>query len=64
MPDFNLGAARHELGLSVTDLARALRLDLPNGRTFVREMESGKRPVSGPVQAAVELMLKEKRNHD
>lgn len=59
--DFNLAAAREELGLSVSDLARALHLSLPNGRTFIREMESGKRHVTGPVRAAVELMLKEIR---
>ena len=58
---FDLKASREELGLSVSDLARALHLTLPNGRTFIREMESGKRPLTGPVRAAVELMLKEKR---
>jgi hypothetical protein len=61
MSDFNLQASRQELGLSVTDLARALHLTLPNGRTFIREMESGKRPLTGPVRAAVELMLKQDR---
>lgn len=49
--------ARLELGLSVTEMAEALRLDMPNGRTSVREMESGKRDISGPVSVAVELML-------
>lgn len=58
---FDLGGARQELGLSVTEMARALHLSLPNGRTYIREMENGKRPVSGPVRAAVELMLKQDR---
>lgn len=40
-------------------MAEALRLALPNGRTMLREMESGKRDVSGPISVAVELMLRE-----
>jgi hypothetical protein len=32
---------------------------MPNGRTFVREMETGKREISGPISVAIELMLKE-----
>jgi hypothetical protein len=36
-----------------------LRLNMPNGRTFVREMETGKREISGPISVAIELMLKE-----
>jgi transcriptional regulator with XRE-family HTH domain len=55
-------AARHQLGLTVTELAERLRFKMPNGRTFVREMETGKREVSGPVSVAVELMLE--RNDD
>jgi transcriptional regulator with XRE-family HTH domain len=50
-------AARLALGLSVTEMAEALRLDMPNGRTSVREWESGKRAISGPVSVAVELMM-------
>lgn len=55
-------AARHELMLSVTQMAERLRLAMPHGRTAVREMETGKRPISGPVSVAIELMLKEKKN--
>jgi hypothetical protein len=40
-------------------LAERLRLNMPNGRTFVREMETGKREISGPISVAIELMLKE-----
>jgi transcriptional regulator with XRE-family HTH domain len=55
----DLANARHRLGLSVTELAERLRLNMPNGRTFVREMETGKREISGPISVAIELMLKE-----
>lgn len=51
-----LTSARKTLGLSVTALAEALRLG-SNGSTAIREMERGKRYISGPVQVAVELML-------
>ena len=54
-----LREAREELGLSLTDLAERLRLAMPNGRTMLREMESGKRDVSGPISVAVELMLEQ-----
>jgi transcriptional regulator with XRE-family HTH domain len=59
MNGVDLAAARHRLGLSVTELAERLRLNMPNGRTFVREMETGKREISGPISVAIELMLKE-----
>jgi cytoskeletal protein RodZ len=53
----DLRDARQALGLSLTDMAERLRLQMPNGRTMLREMESGKRDVSGPISVAVELML-------
>lgn len=59
MTGLDLKNARRALGLSVGELAERLRLAMPNGRTFVREMESGKKPVTGPIQVAVELMLRE-----
>jgi transcriptional regulator with XRE-family HTH domain len=55
----DLKAARIALGFTVTELAEALRLSMPNGRTAVREMETGKREISGPVSVAIELMLRE-----
>jgi cytoskeletal protein RodZ len=58
----NLRDARQTLGLSLTEMAERLRLALPNGRTMLREMESGKRDVSGPISVAVEMMLREERN--
>lgn len=64
MTGCDLTAARHTLGLSVTELAERLKLDMPNGRTFVRDMESGRKPISGPVEAAVELMLAARRQDD
>lgn len=51
--------ARESLGLTVTELAERLQLSMPNGRTFIRELERGKQPISGPISVAVELMLKQ-----
>jgi len=57
-PD-DLKAARHRLGWSLRQMARALRLaGTPDkAATRVREMESGNRPISGPVAVAVEAFL-------
>lgn len=55
----DLHDARQALGLSLTEMAERLRLQLPNGRTMLREMESGKRDVSGPISVAVEMMLEQ-----
>jgi transcriptional regulator with XRE-family HTH domain len=51
-----LKAARHALGLSVSALGDRLRFR-GDGATTVREMESGKRPINGTTQTAVELLL-------
>lgn len=42
---------RHTAGLSVTEMAKLCNLKDPyrNGADHVREYESGKRPISGPV---------------
>jgi ribosome-binding protein aMBF1 (putative translation factor) len=55
----HLKQAREALGWSPADLARALRLagDRSQGEKRVREMESGKRQISGPVSVAVESFL-------
>lgn len=60
MTGVDLKVARRTLGLSTTGMAERLRLAMPNGRTLVREMESGKREISGPISVAVELMLRDK----
>lgn len=54
-PD-DLKAARHELGWSLRQMARALRLagTPEKAATRVREMEDGRREISGPVCVAVE----------
>lgn len=54
-----LKAARNALGWSLADMARALRLASAEtkGGDRVREMESGARPISGPVSVAVEAFL-------
>ena len=51
--------AREALGWSPSDMARALRLagDRSQGEKRVREMEAGKRMISGPVAVAVESFL-------
>lgn len=56
MTPADLKSARHALGYSVNEMADALRLGA-NGHTAIREMERGKREISGPVSVAVELML-------
>lgn len=50
-----LTSARKTLGMSVNQLAEALRLGNA-GPKNLREMERGKREITGPVQVAVELM--------
>jgi transcriptional regulator with XRE-family HTH domain len=52
-------AARLALGWSLRDMARALRLAQieTKGPDRVRDMESGARPISGPVSVAVEAFL-------
>lgn len=55
----HLKQAREALGWTYGDMARALRLagDASQGEKRVREMESGKRDISGPVGVAVESFL-------
>lgn len=54
-PD-ELKSARHRLGWSLREMASALRLASAEtkGADRVREMEDGRRPISGPVAVAVE----------
>jgi transcriptional regulator with XRE-family HTH domain len=54
-----LKAARKALGLTLAGLADRLRLAGDNGADAVRAMESGKRPITGPVAVAVEYMVRE-----
>jgi len=49
--------ARMALGLSFLGMADALELTGRNRADVVREMEAGRRPISGPVSAAVKLMI-------
>jgi hypothetical protein len=57
-PD-DLKAARHRLGWSLRTMARALRLagTPEKAATRVREMEDGRRDISGPVCVAVESFV-------
>lgn len=52
-----LRAARRKLGLTASGLAKALRLGKGGDRT-VRRWEYGERAIPGPVQVAIEMMLK------
>jgi transcriptional regulator with XRE-family HTH domain len=49
---------RHEAGLSITEMAKLLNLRDPyyNGADHVREYESGKRPISGPVARIAQFL--------
>jgi DNA-binding transcriptional regulator YiaG len=50
--------ARQKLGLTQEGLADALMLTGPYGKDTVRSWESGRRPISGPAQVAISLMVK------
>lgn len=54
-------AAREYLGLNKAELARGLRLGESAGRNTVGRWESGEIAVPGPVQIALEAMVREKR---
>ena len=49
----DLKAARQRLGLSLQQLADRLRVR----RDYLRDLEFGRRPLSGPVTVAVEALL-------
>ena len=50
-------AARKQLGMTVRQMADALRLSTTNGYRMIRRIESGEITVSGPISVAVEAML-------
>lgn len=52
--------ARKALGLSQKEMAKALRLSEKNGDRSIRIWESEGNTVPGPVQVAVEFMLRTK----
>jgi hypothetical protein len=56
----HLKQAREAMGFSHAELARALRLagGDKQGEKRVREMEAGKRDISGPVTVAMEAFLR------
>lgn len=62
----HLRQAREAMGFSHAELARALRLagGDKQGEKRVREMETGKRDISGPVTVAVEALLRGFLPHD
>lgn len=56
----DLRAARKQLGLTQSGLAARLRLSEKNGDRSIRIWEQDGNTVPGPVQVAVEYMLKER----
>lgn len=54
----DLKLARKALGLSINDMAQALRLKPENGSRTIRRVEAGDSDLSGPVAVAVEAMLR------
>lgn len=54
-----LKAARKALGYSDRQMAAALRLRGENAKDDFRKMETGARPVSGPVLVAAEALARE-----
>lgn len=54
----DLKAARQRLGLTQQGMADALLLTGPYGKDTVRAWEKGRRPISGPAQVAIELMVR------
>jgi hypothetical protein len=56
----HLRQAREAMGFSHAELARVLRLagGDKQGEKRVREMEAGKRDISGPVTVAIEAIMK------
>ena len=57
-----LRAARKALGLTQSGLAKALRLSEKNGDRSIRIWETEGNTVPGPVQVAIEFMLRTKAN--
>lgn len=53
----DIKAARDELGMTIASFAFWLGLEGAHGRTLVREMETGKRSASGPINRAIKLAL-------
>ena len=52
-------AARAKLGMTLNQLAHALRMSPKNGERTIRRWEDGDYPVPGPAQIALETLVKE-----
>ena len=62
MTPAELRAARKQMNLTQSALAKALRLSEKNGDRSVRIWEQDGNTVPGPVQVAIEAMLRERDN--
>ena len=60
----DLKLARKRLGMTQAQLGRALKLEGPDPARTVRTWEQGTRPIRGPVEVAVELLLKQAQPQD
>ena len=60
MTPADLRSARKALGLTQSALAKALRLSEKNGDRSVRIWEQDGNTIPGPVQVAIEAMLRER----
>lgn len=60
MSPLEIRAARIALGMNQREFAEALKLA---GEATVRSWESGRRPISGPAEVAIRLMLKHGDDH-
>ena len=64
MTPADLKLARKRLGMTQAQLGRALKLEGPDPARTVRTWEQGTRPIRGPVEVAVELLLKQAQPQD
>lgn len=54
-------AARRELGMTQADLGRFLKLASTDPARTVRKWETGRAPVTGPVEVAITLELENRK---
>jgi len=53
----SLKAMRHARGLSTSQMAKLFGLSGSNAKDALREIEDGRRPISGPIRRVAEFMI-------
>ena len=53
----SLKAMRHARGLSTSQMAKLFGLSGANAKDALREIEDGRRPISGPIRRVAEFMI-------